>query len=126
MTYLDVWRSGTFFLYSCKAAFWIQETSQRLSDVERSVVLRSVFAIGMHSLTCCFSGNVPSPKLVLQADKLIILVPFCKSGHMCDQHDKQNYIEHYQVTQHEYNLFHLLLSNLTLDLTTDHQLHVLN
>ena len=46
MTYLDVWRSGPFLLYSCKATFWIQETSLRLSDVERSVVLRSVFAIG--------------------------------------------------------------------------------
>jgi len=48
MTYLDAWRSGTFFLYSCKAAFLIQETSPiaRLSDVERSVVLQPVFAIG--------------------------------------------------------------------------------
>ena len=46
MMYLDVWSSGTFLLYSCKAAFWIQETSPRLSDVDRSVVLRSVFAIG--------------------------------------------------------------------------------
>ena len=35
-----------FLLYSCKAAFWIQETSPRLSDVERSVVLQSVFVIG--------------------------------------------------------------------------------
>jgi len=33
MMSLEVWRSGTFLLY-------------RLSDVERSVVLRSVFAIG--------------------------------------------------------------------------------
>ena len=45
MMYLDMWRSGTFLLYNCKAAFWIQETLPRLSDVERSVVLRSVFAI---------------------------------------------------------------------------------
>jgi len=44
--HLDVWRSGTFLLYSGKAAFWIQETSPRLSDVERSVVPWSVFAIG--------------------------------------------------------------------------------
>jgi len=43
--HLDVWRSGTFLLYSGKAAFWIQETSPRLSDVERSVVLRSMFVI---------------------------------------------------------------------------------
>jgi len=40
-----VWRSGTFLLYSCKAAFRIQEMSPRLSDVECSVVLQSVFAI---------------------------------------------------------------------------------
>ena len=45
-TYLDVWRSGTFPLYNCKAAFWIQETSPRPSDVERSVVLQTAFAIG--------------------------------------------------------------------------------
>ena len=43
--YPDVWRSGTFLLYSCKVAFWIQETSSRLSDVERSVILQSMFAI---------------------------------------------------------------------------------
>ena len=53
------YRSGTFFLYSCKAAIWIQETSPRLSDVECSVVLRSVFAIGSTLASCCFSGNVP-------------------------------------------------------------------
>ena len=66
-----------FLLYSCKAAFWIQETSPRLSDVERSVVLQSVFVIGS-ILACCFSRNVPLtlhvtqfyqafPALVLQA-----------------------------------------------------------
>jgi len=61
MTYLDVWRSGTFLLYSCKAkaAFWIQETSPRLSDVECSVVLWSVFAIGSTLTYLLFSGNVP-------------------------------------------------------------------
>ena len=51
-----MWRNGTFLLYSCKAAFWIKEMSPRLSDVEHSVVLQSMFAIGS---TCCFSGNVP-------------------------------------------------------------------
>ena len=84
-TYLDVWRSGTFILYSCKVAFWIQATSPRLSDVERSVVLWSVFAIGStlaylllflecatppHVQVChCtwFSFTRPSPVLVLQA-----------------------------------------------------------
>ena len=84
-TYLDVWRSGTFLLYSCKAAFWIQETSPRLSDVERSVIIWSVFAIGSalayllffreyatppyvqvyHTTWLSFAR--PSPALVLQA-----------------------------------------------------------
>ena len=41
MMYLDVWRSGTFLLYSCKAAFGIQEMSLRLSDDKHSVVLAS-------------------------------------------------------------------------------------
>ena len=85
MTYLDVWRSGTFLLYSCKAAFWIQETSLRLCDVEHSVVLRSVFAIGSAIAylrffrqcatpphvqvrhTTWLSFTRPSPALVLQA-----------------------------------------------------------
>ena len=52
------WTCGGVVVYSCKAAFWIQDTLLRLSDVLRSVVLRSVFAIGS-TLTCCFSGNVP-------------------------------------------------------------------
>ena len=85
MTYLDVWRSGTFLLYSCKVAFWIQETSPRLCDVECSVILWSVFAIGSalaHLLffrecatppyvqvrhTTWLSFTRPSPALVLQA-----------------------------------------------------------
>ena len=46
MTYLDMWRSGPFLLYSCKAAFRIQQMLPRLSNVKRSVVLQSVFAIG--------------------------------------------------------------------------------
>jgi len=85
MTYLDVWRSGTFVYYSCKAAFWIQEMSPRLSDVKRSVLLRSVFAIGSAlayllffrecatpphvqvRYTTWLSFTRPSPALVLQA-----------------------------------------------------------
>ena len=84
MTYLDVWRSGTSLLYSCKAAFWIQETPPRLSDVECSVILRSVFAIGnalaylLFFWECATPPHVqvrhttwlsftrPSPALVLQ------------------------------------------------------------
>ena len=31
---VDVWRSDTFTLYSCRAAFWIQETLPRLPDVD--------------------------------------------------------------------------------------------
>jgi len=58
MTYLDVWRSGTFLLYGCKVAFCIQETLSKLSDVERSVILWYLFAISS-ALACCFSGNVP-------------------------------------------------------------------
>jgi len=47
---------GVFPLYSYKAAFWFQEMSPRLSDVERSVVLWSVFAI---SSTLAYLLNVP-------------------------------------------------------------------
>ena len=83
--YLDVWRSGTFLLYSCKAAFWTQETSPGLSDVEHSVILRSVFAISSTFTSLRFfrecatpphvqvrhcmwlSFTRPSPALVLQA-----------------------------------------------------------
>ena len=95
MTYLDVWRSGTFLLYSYKSAFWIQETSPRLSDVEFSVVLQSVFAIGS-ALACDFSGYVPllhtsryviawisftrpSPVLVLQATNAGVTRPGYKA-----------------------------------------------
>ena len=80
----DVWRSGTFFLYICKVA---SESKKRHQDCLMSSTqsfygpcLQSV----AHSLTCCFSGNVPllhtsrchttwlsftrpSPALVLQA-----------------------------------------------------------
>ena len=46
-----------WFCICCKAAFWIQEMLPRLSDVKRSVVLRSVFAIS-NALTYCFPGIV--------------------------------------------------------------------
>ena len=83
--YLDMGRSGTFLLYICEVAFWTQETSPRLSDVKRSVVLWSVFVIGS-TLTylglfqeCATPPHIqvrhctwlsftrPSPALVLQA-----------------------------------------------------------
>ena len=44
--WVDMWRSGTFLLYSSKAAFWNQEMSPRLSDVEYSVIPWFVFVIG--------------------------------------------------------------------------------
>ena len=75
--YLDVWRSGTFPLYTFKMAFWTQETLPRLSDVEHSVVLRSMFVIGraftylppyIQLCHCTWLGFTrPSPTLVLQA-----------------------------------------------------------
>jgi len=64
MTYLDVWRSGTFLLYSCKAAFWIQEMSPRLSDVKCSVVLQSVFAIGSALAYLTFFQECATPPYV--------------------------------------------------------------
>jgi len=54
--WVDVWRSGTFLLYSCKAAFWTQETSPGLSDVECSVVYSLCLQSVVHSLTCSFLG----------------------------------------------------------------------
>ena len=49
--WVGMWRSGTFLLYSCKAAFWTQETSPRLADVDCSVILQSLFVIGS-AITC--------------------------------------------------------------------------
>ena len=43
--WVNMWRSATYLLYSCKTAFWTQETLPRFSDVEHSVVLWSVFGI---------------------------------------------------------------------------------
>jgi len=79
MTYLDVWRSGTFLLYSCKAAFRIQEMLLRLSDVERLVVLRSVFAIGsVLAYLLFFYGNVPllhTSRYVIPRDSVLPGLP---------------------------------------------------
>jgi len=60
MMYLDVWKNGTILLYNCKAAFWIQETSPRLCDVNHSVVLWFVFAISSALVYLLLSGNVHS------------------------------------------------------------------
>ena len=75
---VDVWRSGTFFLYSCKRLSKTKERSPRLPlpDVERLVAPWSVFAIGS-TLTysrffweCAIIARDqftrPSPALVLQ------------------------------------------------------------
>jgi len=64
MTYLDIWRSGTFLLYSYKAAFWIQETSPRLSNVECSAVLRSVFAVSSTLAYLLFFRECVTPPYV--------------------------------------------------------------
>ena len=77
LTYLDVWRDGTFLLYSCKVDFWIQETSTRLSDVERSVVLQSVLAISS-AIACCFSRNMPllhTSRYVIARDSVYKALP---------------------------------------------------
>ena len=116
MTYLDVWRSGTFLLYSCKAALWIQETSPRLSDVECSVVLRSVFAIGsalayllffqecstpphvqVHHTTW-FNSTRPSPTLVLEATNARVRRPGYNANFTwrCSM----NFLGHYWILQH--------------------------
>ena len=111
MTYLYVWRSGTFLLYSCKAAFWTQETLPRLSDVERSVVLRSVFAIGS-TLTyllflqeCATPPHVqvhhtmwlsltrPPPTLVLQATNAGVRRPGYEANHTAGRQECNSYGE---------------------------------
>ena len=73
MTYLDVWRSGTFSLCSCKAAFWTQETSFYGLCLQ-SIIYSLAFFPGI-----CYSSTRPgtsyhmtqfyqaSPALVLQA-----------------------------------------------------------
>jgi len=80
-----IWHTWTYEgVAQLQAAFWIQETSLRLSDVECSVILRSVFVIGsaiayllffrecatppyvqVHHTTW-LSSTRPSPALVLQ------------------------------------------------------------
>ena len=65
LTYLDMWRSSTFLLYSCKAAFWTRETSPRLYNVECSVVLLSVFVISSTLVLpgMCHSSTRPGTSL---------------------------------------------------------------
>jgi len=65
MTYLDVWRSGAFLLYSCKAAFWIQDC---LMLSAQSFYGPCMQLIG-YLLAYCFSGNVP----LLHMSRYIIL-----------------------------------------------------
>ena len=52
------------FCTAVKRLFWIQETLLRLSDVERSVVLRSVFAIGSALAYLLFFQECATPPLV--------------------------------------------------------------
>jgi len=83
MTYLDVWRSGTFLLYSCKAAFWTQETWPSLSVlwltsthvveslgirfsifvpgymVHQNFLLANVFNFSSVAVVSCLLQNIP-------------------------------------------------------------------
>ena len=80
VTYQDMWRSGTFLLYSCKAA---SESKKRRQDCLMSSAqsfygpcLQSV----AHSLTCCFSGNVPllhTSRYVIPRDSVLPGLPPC-------------------------------------------------
>jgi len=84
MTYLDVWRSGTFLLYSCKAA---SESKKRHQDSLMSSAqsfYRPCLQSVVHSLTCCFSGNVPllhTSRYVIPRDSVLPGLPprqYCK------------------------------------------------
>ena len=57
MTYLDVWRSGTFLLYSClsEPKKHCQDYLMSSAQLFYSPCLQSV----AHSLICCLSRNVP-------------------------------------------------------------------
>ena len=61
--WVDVWRSGTFFLYSSGTALWTQEMSPRLPDVDCSVAM----AVIIRALTYLwFSKNVPLLRTSIQ------------------------------------------------------------
>ena len=87
---VNVWRSGTYLLYSCKTAFWTQETLPRLSDVKHSLVLWSVFGVGS-ALTylrllweCATPPHVhPTSRYVNTCDKFYQAFP-----HNCTANDK--------------------------------------
>ena len=78
MTYLDVWRSGTFLLYSCKAAFWIQESRQDCLMTSAQLFYGPCLQSVVHSLTCCFCGNVPllhTSRYVIPRDSVLPGLP---------------------------------------------------
>ena len=112
MTYLDVWKSGTFLLYSCKAAFWIQETSLRLSDVECSVVLRSVFVIGSALAYLLFFRECATPALVLQATNTGVRRPGYEAKYnilcVCFRLQVGQWLHHH----HCMLIFHILKHNM--------------
>ena len=61
--WVDVWSSGTFHRCSCEAAFWTQEMSPRLPDVDHSAVPWSVVVISSaltSGLLCHFSTCPPN------------------------------------------------------------------
>ena len=58
MAYLDVWRSGTFLLYSCKAASESKKCHQDcLMSSAQSFYVPCLQSVA-HSLSCCFPGNL--------------------------------------------------------------------
>jgi len=76
MTYLDVWRSGTFLLYSC-----LSEPKKRCQDclmLSAQLFYSPCLQSLAHSLTCCLSRNVP----LLHMSRYVIVVlpglPPCK------------------------------------------------
>jgi len=69
MTYLDTWRSGTFLLYNCKAAFWIQETVWC-----RALSCSTVCAVALAYLR--FSKNVPhTSRYIIARDSVLPGLP---------------------------------------------------
>jgi len=58
MTYLDVWRSGTFLLYYCKQLSESKKHHQDCLMLSAQLFYSPFLQSVAHSLTCCFCGNV--------------------------------------------------------------------
>ena len=84
--WVDVWRSGTFLLYSCKVAFWAQKTLPRLSDVKRSVILQSVVAISSALTYLRFFWECATPPHIHPTSRYVIACDqFHKAYGMCKE-----------------------------------------